>query len=281
MTVWAIYAAEAGAYAFGDNVVACFIAAAGLMVASVLFQMRTSTPLLDLKLFRKPTFSGGSIAACGISAGIFSMLLYLTLYLQNVLRYTALQTGLRLLVLSGAILLVSGIAVRLSSHVPARWPIGSGLALTGVHMFLMCGLDTSTAWTHLIPGVHRGGRRRRHGQPAVGLHGCRGSATPAGGMASGVNSTFRQVGIATGMCAARNPLRLSSEERGHECHDGNCRRRAWRVAGRSHSVRSTADRLPKFPKAQIPVVEHIAATGFTSAMDSILLTAAVDPWTWP
>jgi MFS family permease len=55
-------------------------------------------------LFRLPTFSGGSVAAFGLSASIFSMLLYLVLYLQDILGYSPLGTGVRLMVISGGIL---------------------------------------------------------------------------------------------------------------------------------------------------------------------------------
>ena len=88
--------------------------------------------MFDLTLFRKPTFTGGAIAAFALSAGLFSLLLYLTLYLQDVLGYSALQTGLRLLVLSGGILLTSTLAGRLTATVPIRFLIAPGLALVGV-----------------------------------------------------------------------------------------------------------------------------------------------------
>jgi hypothetical protein len=59
--------------------------------------------MLDLSLFKVPTFSGGNIAGFAMSAGSFSAFLYLVLYLQDVLRYSPLQTGVRLLLLSGAV----------------------------------------------------------------------------------------------------------------------------------------------------------------------------------
>ena len=83
---------------------------------------------------------------------MFALLLYLTLYLQDVLGYSALQTGLRLLVLSGGILLTSTLAGRLTAHVPIRFLIAPGLALVGVGLLLMRGLHPGPHWTHLIPG---------------------------------------------------------------------------------------------------------------------------------
>jgi predicted MFS family arabinose efflux permease len=108
--------------------------------------------MFDLGLFRKPTFTGSSIAAFSLSAGLFALLLYLTLYLQDVLGYSALQTGLRLLVISGGILLTSTLAGRLTASVPIRLLIAPGLALVGVGLMLMRGLDAGSGWRHLIPG---------------------------------------------------------------------------------------------------------------------------------
>ena len=69
--------------------------------------------MFDLALFRLPTFSGGAVAAFGLSASIFSMLLYLVLYLQDILGYSALGTGVRLMFMSGGILVTATIAGRL------------------------------------------------------------------------------------------------------------------------------------------------------------------------
>ena len=80
------------------------------------------------------------------------MLLYLVLYLQDDLGYSALQTGLRLLIMSGVTLVTATIAGRLSTHMPVRWLVGPGLFLVGVGLLLMAGLDGASSWTHLIPG---------------------------------------------------------------------------------------------------------------------------------
>ena len=195
---------EAGRTSFtATPVLACFAAAAVLLAAFVPVEARSAHPMFDLRLFRLPTFSGGAIAAFGISAGIFSVLLFLVLYLQDVLGYSALQTGLRLLILSGAILVVSGAAGRLTTKVPIRALIGPGLVLVGVGLLLMRGLTAASTWTHLIPGLIVAG-------VGVGLINPPLASTAVGvveprraGMASGINSTFRQVGIATGIALLR------------------------------------------------------------------------------
>jgi EmrB/QacA subfamily drug resistance transporter len=176
-----------------------FAAAAVLLVAFVIVERSRAHPMFDLTLFRLPTFSGAAVAAFGLSASIFAMILYLVLYLQDILGYSPLATGVRVMFLSGGILVAATVAGRLSSRVPARLLIGPGLLVVGVGLLLMRGLTASSSWTHLIPGMIVGGI-------GVGLVNPPLASTAVGvvpprqaGMASGINSTFRQVGIATGI----------------------------------------------------------------------------------
>ena len=181
-------------------IVACLIGAGVLLLAFVIAELlQRDRAMFDLALFRKPTFNGGLIAAFSLSAGLFALFLYLTVYLQDVLGYSALQTGIRFLVLSGAILLTSGLAGRLTTSVPIRLLIAPGLALVGVGLLLMRGLEASSGWTHLIPGFILAGAGTGLINPPLASTAI-GVVTPdRSGMASGINSTFRQVGIATGI----------------------------------------------------------------------------------
>jgi EmrB/QacA subfamily drug resistance transporter len=191
---------ESNQKSFSDPVVlGCLVAAAILLAAFLVAELRGAHPMFDLSLFRLPTFSGGAIAAFGLSASIFSLLLYLVLYLQDILGYSALGTGLRLLLLSGGILATSTVAGRLTSHIPVRFLIGPGLLLVGVGLLLMRGLDASTGWTHLIPGLIVAGAGVGMINPPLASTAVGVVRPEQSGMASGINSTFRQVGIATGI----------------------------------------------------------------------------------
>jgi EmrB/QacA subfamily drug resistance transporter len=186
---------------WGSTVIlSCLIGSAVLLVLFVIVErIQGEQAMFELALFRKPTFTGGSIAAFSLSAGLFSVFLYLTLYLQDVLGFSALQTGLRLLVLSGGIMLTSTLAGRLTAHVPIRLLISPGLALVGVGLLLMRGLNTASDWTHLIPGFIIAGAGTGLINPPLASTAI-GVVTPdRSGMASGINTTFRQVGIATGI----------------------------------------------------------------------------------
>jgi EmrB/QacA subfamily drug resistance transporter len=179
-------------------IVSFLVASAVLLVVFIVVEARIADPMLDLTLFRKPTFAGASIAAFALSASMFSMFLYITLWIQNSLGYQPLQAGLRFLPLSVLSFFVAPLAGRLSARVPIRALIGGGMALVGVALMLMRDLHASSSWTallagFLVAGVGVGFVNAPLASTAV-------SVVPPqrAGMGSGINSTFRQVGIATG-----------------------------------------------------------------------------------
>ncbi len=268
---------ESNERSFSDaRVVACFIAAGVLLVAFVLIERRGRHPMFDLQLFRLPTFTGGLVAAFGLSASIFSLLLYLVLYVQDLLGYTALQTGLRLLVISAGILLTSAIAGRLTSHVPIRLLIGPGLLLVSIGIFLMRGLHADTEWTHLIPGFLVAGA-------GIGLTNPPLASTAVGvvqpqraGMASGINSTFRQVGIATGI-ALFGTLFASQTT-----HVITAKLAAvGGLSGQADAIASSlragqlSGALRSLPAQARPKVALAARDAFTSGMNEILLVGGI------
>jgi predicted MFS family arabinose efflux permease len=157
--------------------------------------------MFDLSLLRVPTFAGGSIAAFAMNGSLYAMLLYLVIYLQDVLGYSALGAGLRLAIISCATLVTSAAAGRLSEHVPVRWLIGPGLVLVGAGLFWMGGLSGPSSWTHLVPGFIAGGLGAGLVNPPLASTAIGVVPPHRAGMASGVNTTFRQIGIATGIAA--------------------------------------------------------------------------------
>ena len=183
------------------TVTSSLIVAAVLLVAFVAAETLQKRPMFDLSLFRKPTFVGGLIAAFAVSASLFSLFPYLVIYMQAGLGLSAIEIGVRFLVLSGPIFVTAAIAGRLTEKVPLRFLIGPGFLCVGIAQLLMRGLQPGGDWTHFIPGflvagIGAGLINVPLASTAVGV------VEPArAGMASGINSTLRQVGIATGVAA--------------------------------------------------------------------------------
>jgi EmrB/QacA subfamily drug resistance transporter len=182
-------------------IVGLLVSSTVLMTAFVISQAVQPKSMVDLALFGRPAFVGAQITAFAISSTIFAMFLYLTLYLQDVLRLSPLQTGVRFLPLSLISFVAAPVAGRLSARVPIRLLLGSGLALVAVSLWLMSGISVDSGWTTLLPGFIVGGI-------GIGLVNAPLASTAVStvrqeraGMASGLNNTFRQLGIATGIAA--------------------------------------------------------------------------------
>jgi EmrB/QacA subfamily drug resistance transporter len=261
---------------WGSHTVVGSLVTAGLLLAVfVVVELRSRAPMLDLGLLRVPTFNGGLIAAFAISASIFSLLTYIVLYLQSVLGYSAIQTGLRLLPLTLAIFFTAGLAGRLSSRVPVRWLIGPGFALVAVGLLMMHGLSADDSWTYLLPGMIVAG-------VGVGLINVPLASTAVGvveparaGMASGINSTLRQVGIATGVATLGSVLasRVHGSVLGH-LSTGPLAAHAQSLASAVGDGQA-AQALRQTPAPLRGMLGHAARAGFVDGLTAIILIAAV------
>ena len=178
---------------------ALFGAAAALLVGFCVVELVQQHPMFDLRLFRVPAFTGAQIVAFAISAAMFSQFLYLTLYLQNVLGYSPIQAGLRFLPLSMISFFAAPLSGRLSERVPVRVLLGGGLGLVALSLYLMYGVKVSSGWTTLLPGFLVGGIGIGMVNPPLASTAVSVVPPQRAGMAAGVNNTFRQVGIATGI----------------------------------------------------------------------------------
>ncbi|MEA2169526.1 MAG: hypothetical protein QOF76_2826 [Solirubrobacteraceae bacterium] len=176
------------------------VAVVGLLTFLVV-ERRAKAPMLDLSLFKNKSFVGASIGAYVLSGAMFAMFLYLTLYLQNQLGYSPLEAGLRFLPSTILSFLVAPISGNLAEKYGVRWFMGLGLILVGIGLFLLGGLTPSDDWTALLVGFTATGIGIGMVNPALATAAVGVVDARRSGMASGINATFRQVGIATGVAA--------------------------------------------------------------------------------
>jgi len=183
------------------RIVGLLAAAIVLLVAFAVIELRQEAPMFDFRLFRVPTFTGAQITAFAMSSGMFAQFLFIPLYIENVLGYSAVGAGVRFLPLSLVSFVVAPIAGRLSARMPVKLLLGGGLATIGVALLLMSGIKLGSGWTTLLPGFIVAG-------VGIGLVNAPLASTAVSvveqrkaGMASGINNTFRQIGIATGIAA--------------------------------------------------------------------------------
>ena len=225
----------------------------GLFVAN---ESRTRAPMLELGLFRKRAFTGASIAAFALSASMFAMFLYLTLYIQNALQYAPLQAGLRFLPVTLLSFVAAPIAGRMTEKLPVRYLIGGGLTLVGIGLLLMSGLDATSGWTALLPGFLIAGVGIGMTNPPLASTAIGVVPPQRAGMGSGINTTFRQVGIAVGIAAYGAIFQHS-------------------LAGRFPGGPSGDVLASGNPKVLGPGQEVAFLTGYTAALDQLFVIAGI------
>ncbi len=172
-----------------------------LMVLFLITEVRRRHPMLDLSLFRRPAMVGVSLAAFTISASIFAMFLYLTLYLQEVLGYGPFQAGLRFLPMTVLAFLMAPLSGKLLAMVPSRYLMSFGLLCVAAGCALTTHVRADSSWVVLLPGFSLAGIGIGIANPVLASASVAVVPPERSGMASGSSSTFRQMGIATGIAA--------------------------------------------------------------------------------
>ena len=176
------------------------LAASALLLACfVAVERRAREPMLAPALFRIPAFMGTAVVAFAQSVALYPLFLFLAVYLQEGLAYSATETGLRLLPLTLVLLAVAPISGRLTGRIGLRAPLVTGLVLIAVALLLMRGLEPTSSWTHLLPGFVVGGLAIGVISPALAAAMVGVLSAEQVGLASGINNTFRQLGIAVGI----------------------------------------------------------------------------------
>jgi EmrB/QacA subfamily drug resistance transporter len=243
-------------------------AAAVLLLAFVTVELRQERPMFDLSLFRKPAFTGVSIATFGIGAGMFALLPYITLYLQNDLGLSPLQGGERLLPLTTLSFVVPLASRPLTERVPAGMALTVGLAISGVGIWLFTGLTVASGWTALLPGLLVGGVGIGLANPAIAKIALGVVPPQRAGMASGINNTFRIGGVATGVAALGAVFQHRLQSTLHMAVGGQAPALARTVAagGPEAAGKVSGGR---------PAVVEAARHAFVSGMNEVVLVGAV------
>jgi len=252
------------------EIVASLGGAALLLAAFVAIEARSAHPMLDLTLFRKPAFNGVSAVAFGLSAGMFALFLYLTIYMQGVLGYSPLETGLRFLPLTVLSFVASPIAGALSHRIPIRVLLGVGLALVGVGLALMHGLQPDSELSSLLPGFIIAGIGIGVANPGIGQAAIAVVPVEKSGMGSGINTTFRQVGIATGVASLGAIFQSRVDAKLTEVLPHAPRGLAEVISSGGSTAAAGAS-----PPGQRAEIVHAAKVAFVSGFNEILLIGAI------
>jgi len=182
------------------TVVGCLLLCLAALGAFVAIERATARPMLDLRLFRNRTFTGATMIVALLAGGTFGAFVYVTLFLLDVQGRDPVEAGLVLAPLALVSFVVSSAAGRLSEHVPLRGALVAGMLITTAGVLgLRAGIGEDASWLALLPGLAVTGVGVGLANPLVTFAHL-GVLPPAqGGLASALNNTARQIGLAVGI----------------------------------------------------------------------------------
>jgi EmrB/QacA subfamily drug resistance transporter len=181
---------------------ALFAGAAALVLAFVAIELRSPSPLLPLRIFRSRTLTGANIAMAIVGGVAFSEFFLLTLYLQDVLHYSAVESGVAFLAFALAVVLVSNLAQLIVGRFGVRPTLTAGLLISAVSVAWLARLpvDGHYFWD-IFPGFVLGGAGMGLSFVPVTIASLTGVERSDAGVASGLVNTSRQIGGALGIAA--------------------------------------------------------------------------------
>jgi EmrB/QacA subfamily drug resistance transporter len=200
--VYAMTRATQHGWATGTTV--GLLAASAVLIAGFLvIESRSKAPLLPMRIFKLRTLSASNAAGFLMGAAVFSQFFLLTLYMQQVLHYSALKTGVAYISLTVTIVGFSAVSQALVTKVGIRPILPAGLALSAAAMLLYARLPVDGHyWTDLFPAFLLSGVGLALAFVPLSIGGLTGVREADAGIASGLINTTQQIGGAIGVAVA-------------------------------------------------------------------------------
>ena len=189
---------------WGDGLtIGLLIASAVLVAFFLVWESRVDGPLMPLSIFRIRTLAAANAVGVLLGASVFANFFLLTLYVQNVLHYSALKTGITFLATAGTTVVVAGLAQWLTTKVGPRIVMALGLALSTAGLVWYAQIRVHGTYVHdLLPGYLLVGFGLALSFIPVSVAALAGVGPRDAGLASGLLNTSQQVGGAIGVAVA-------------------------------------------------------------------------------
>jgi MFS transporter, DHA2 family, multidrug resistance protein len=155
--------------------------------------------MLDLTLFRNPTFTGANATMMLVALSMFGVFFFVSLFVQNILGYSPVQAGASFLPMTLCIIFFAPVAGKLSDRLGARWLMGGGMALVGVSLVLFSLLEESSSFWSLFPALLVGGAGMAMAMTPTTAAAMGSVPVDKAGVGSGVLNSMRQVGGSLGI----------------------------------------------------------------------------------
>jgi EmrB/QacA subfamily drug resistance transporter len=204
------------------EIVTALVAGAVLVVAFVLWELRTSTPMLPMRFFRNRTFTATNVASLLMFFGMFGSIFLLAQFFQTVQGYSPFSSGLRILPWTAMPIFIAPIAGALSDRIGGRPLMATGLALQAVGLGWMAAIGSATApyADFVLPFIISGAGMALFFAPVANV--VLSSVKPEEeGQASGANNAIRELGGVFGVAVLASIFaRYGGYESGQAFVDG-------------------------------------------------------------
>ena len=202
LTAFVLALIEGNEWGWGSGrEIALLVAGAAATVLFLINESRVSAPIVDFTFFKSRNFVGANTVATIISFAMMGSFFFLAIYLQDLLGYSALETGVRFLPTTVVLVIAAPIAGRVADQIGSRLPMVLGLVITAFALYLFSRMDASTTYNDLLPawillGIGIGLTMSPMSTAAM-------NAVPVdkAGVASGTLQMFRMVGGTIGVAA--------------------------------------------------------------------------------
>jgi EmrB/QacA subfamily drug resistance transporter len=191
---------EANTYGWtSTRIVGAFVVAAVMLAVFVLLERHQRAPMLQLDLFRNRTYTGANLVILLVALAMFGVFFFVSLYMQNVLGYSAVQTGAAFLPMTILIILVAPIAGRTSDRIGSRGLLTVGMVLVAGQLLYFSRLGVDSSFWNLLPGFLVGGVGMAMTMTPSTAAATRSVPVDKAGVGSAVLNASRQVGGSLGI----------------------------------------------------------------------------------
>jgi EmrB/QacA subfamily drug resistance transporter len=180
-------------------IMAAFALALLALGAFVVLEMRQRAPMLPLELFRNRTYTGANIVILLVALAMFGVFFFVSLYMQNILGFTAVETGAAFLPLTLLIIVIAPIAGKLSDRIGSRLLMTGGMVLIAIQLFSFSRLGSDATFWNLLPGLLVGGVGMAMTMTPSAAAATRAVPVDKAGVGAAVLNAFRQIGGSLGI----------------------------------------------------------------------------------
>jgi EmrB/QacA subfamily drug resistance transporter len=191
---------EGNAWGWGSpEIVALLVGAAVGLAAFVAIELRVKVPMVEFHFFSDRNFLGAVVVALIVSFSMLGVFFFLALYMQDILRYSPLEAGVRFLPSTLMIVGVAPVSGRLADRFGPRWLIVAGLVIVAASLYSFSGIAVDSSYLDLLPGFMLLGVGIALTMSPMTSAAMNAVAVEKAGIASGVLSMFRMVGGSLGV----------------------------------------------------------------------------------